>query len=304
MSQTPTEIAWAGLLQDPFLKRVIDVHEQAHGPINVTPPANSEIVVLDGARRVLGLAGDCGEGPLIVLKAALESLLQLRDQERKRYRILGDRLAALGNRLHRAEEELAGPMRRRTEDLRRQREQLEEAAMTDSLTGVFNRRAIEMHLREAAALCEQAGEPLTVLMVDIDFFKRINDEHGHLVGDQVLAYVGRALKQSRRRNDVVGRWGGEEFLIALPGCPLVAAERIAEEVRAVIEGLDFPDADAEGLSVTTSVGYAVGQVLEGDLAEEGSATGGAHRLVAAADENLYAAKREGRNRAVGQEMSA
>ena len=139
-------------------------------------------------------------------------------------------------------------------------------------------------------------------MVDIDHFKQINDNHGHLVGDQVLAYVGRALQGQRRRHDMVGRWGGEEFLIALPGCPKVAATRIAEEVRRAIETLTFDGTQAEGLQVTTSVGFAVGLVLEDEL-DEGSAAGGATRRVAAADACLYQAKEAGRNRVIGVEIS-
>jgi len=281
-----------------IIARLLADHRERHGAVELCQPSDDGVPILQGENRVATLVGDGTADSVEALALAIGGIFDLLDAERKRESVLGDRLAALAKRLARAEEELAGPMKRRAEDLRRQRERLEEAAMTDSLTGVYNRRAIEIHLREAAALAAGDGEPLAVLMVDIDHFKQVNDNHGHLVGDQVLAYVGRSLQGQRRRHDMVGRWGGEEFLIALPGCPEVAAARIAEEVRSGIEQINFEGTDAAGIQVTASIGYSVGTIGEHELGE-GSAAGGATRLVSAADACLYQAKDAGRNRVVG-----
>jgi len=284
-----------------IIERLLVDHRQRYGQISLSAPTDQGAPVCQGENRVATLVGDGPVDAVEALALAIGGVFDLLDAERRRERVLGDRLAALAKRLGRAEEELAGPMKRRAEDLRRQREKLEEAAMTDSLTGVFNRRAIEIHLREAASLAAGDAEPFSVLMVDIDHFKQVNDNHGHLVGDQVLAYVGRALQGQRRRHDMVGRWGGEEFLIALPGCPQTAASRIAEEVRSAVESLTFDGTDADGIRVTASVGYAVGMVEEGDL-DDSSAAGGATRLVGAADVCMYQAKAAGRNRVVGVKL--
>ncbi len=281
-----------------IIEKLLLDHESRYGPVALVEATQEGTPVFQGENRVATLVGEGDSSAVEALALAVGAVFDLLDSERRRQRVLADRLGALAMRLARAEEELAGPMQRRTEDLRRQREQLEQAAMTDALTGVFNRRAIEIRLREAAALSQNDEEPLTVLMVDIDHFKQVNDNYGHLAGDQVLAYVGRCLGAKRRRHDVVGRWGGEEFLIALPGCPLEAATRISEEVRAAIEALTFEGTKAFGITVTASVGFAVGEVGEAEL-DDDSPEGGASRLVEAADNCLYEAKETGRNRVVG-----
>jgi diguanylate cyclase (GGDEF)-like protein len=131
-------------------------------------------------------------------------------------------------------------------------------------------------------------------MVDVDHFKSVNDNYGHLVGDQVLAVLGRELLKERRRNDVVGRWGGEEFLLGLPDCPAASAGPIAESIRARIAALSV-DTDKGPLRFSASLGVAVG-VLDASALEVENAAGPAESLVAAADERLYAAKQGGRDR--------
>lgn|GEM_PF-2217551 len=171
-------------------------------------------------------------------------------------------------------------------------EQMLRMAMSDSLTGVPNRRAFDLALRSAVRRCSQDGKPLTVVMIDIDDFKAFNDTYGHLVGDEALCAVARALSSCvRREGDTFARFGGEEFAVVLPrtgddgardvGRRLVAAAR-AVEVR-----------QAPGSRITVSVGLASWQAKEPHTTPAKAA-----ELLARADEALYAAKAAGKDRAV------
>lgn len=163
--------------------------------------------------------------------------------------------------------------------------QLQALATTDPLTGMANRRHIEQLVREAIARANRYGEPLAMILCDIDHFKSINDQHGHQAGDAVLVEFSHRLRQQLRSCDSVARWGGEEFLILLPQTPLTAAITLAEHLRQRIAESTFA---AVG-SVTASFGVAehIPEEPESDW----------FRRV---DECLYAAKRAGRNR-VGQQ---
>ncbi|MEY2476887.1 MAG: hypothetical protein QOG87_2202 [Actinomycetota bacterium] len=163
------------------------------------------------------------------------------------------------------------------------REALEAVTRTDVLTGLANRRHMEEFLSLALAAGARRGHEVGVLMADIDHFKQVNDKYGHRAGDAVLADVGARLAMSVRRDEFVGRWGGEEFLVVLPVTDAEAAHRAAERLRRVISEHRPADRDDGLAQVTMSVGCAVG---EGDLDD----------LVQAADEALYAAKSAGRNR--------
>lgn len=160
----------------------------------------------------------------------------------------------------------------------------ERVANTDMLTGLPNRRHTLTFLDQALRRATQDGAPLAVAIFDIDHFKQINDGHGHATGDEVIRSVGQRAKASLRDDDMVGRFGGEEFVCILQGRSALAAEIVAERVRKAVEA----DADsvAAGLpGVTVSIGLAV-------YAGEASIEDLLHR----ADKALYAAKREGRNR--------
>jgi len=128
------------------------------------------------------------------------------------------------------------------------------------------------------------GKPLAVLMVDLDHFKRINDAHGHALGDVVLARTTRAIQSMLRADDIVGRFGGEEFVVLLPRADLQQAMGAAERCRAAIESMEIPDAPY--LSVTASVGVA-GFPDHGDQLDQ---------LLNQSDQAMYAAKARGRNR--------
>jgi diguanylate cyclase (GGDEF)-like protein len=167
----------------------------------------------------------------------------------------------------------------------RQGRRLHELATIDELTGLPNRRATLGGLADQLQIAQRLARPLAVMMVDVDHFKRINDTHGHAVGDEVLQHLGRVLAACLRHHDRVGRLGGEEFLVVLPDANAEQAASIAERMRhAVAMG---PCRTANGpLSITISVGVACDS---GDDATTATA------LVARADEALYAAKSAGRN---------
>ena len=160
---------------------------------------------------------------------------------------------------------------------------LAEAASTDTLTGLANRRALQARLAQASAFASRYGEELSVLMIDLDHFKRINDTYGHDAGDIVLVAVAETMRQVFRDSDIFGRWGGDEFLAVLPNTDaegaLDAGMRLCERVRAT----DIAEYDLLE-PITLSVGCT-------------SAIGGEpHDLIRQADNSLFEAKRAGRSR--------
>jgi diguanylate cyclase (GGDEF)-like protein len=172
------------------------------------------------------------------------------------------------------------------EELFRARELLSERATRDSLTRVWNRGAILETLDRERARADRDGRPLAVVMGDIDHFKRVNDQHGHLAGDAVLREVSRRMLGAMRPYDSIGRYGGEEFLVLAPACDLEAGARVAERLRLAVaaDPVDTPDGP---IPVTASFGVAV----------HGPGSGGASdRVIALADQALYRAKERGRNR--------
>ena len=243
------------------------------------------------------------QGPeLQALALALDALLKQEEAMRKIHRSFAERVMALGERLNRAEQELSGPMHQQAEQILKQGGALEEAATTCSLTGVLNRRGLEMNLGAAAEDSVEEEVSLAVLMVDVDHFKSINDNFGHLVGDRVLALLGRELLVGRRRNDVIGRWGGEEFMVALLDCTLDDAKIIAESIRERIEAMSV-DTEQGNLRFTASIGLAIGQLNTSHLETE-AAAGPAEVLVSLADQQLYAAKEGGRNQVMATVLSS
>jgi len=164
------------------------------------------------------------------------------------------------------------------------------AAQTDALSGALNRRALETRLAAAFEDARRHHEPMSLLFLDLDHFKDINDRYGHAVGDRCLRAIIEPIQAELRATDVVGRWGGEEFLVLLPGASAADARRVAERIRERIASLQV-ESEAGPVSFTTSVG--VGCRVTGMYAPED--------LVAAADRALYGAKRAGRNRVVVDE---
>jgi diguanylate cyclase (GGDEF)-like protein len=168
-------------------------------------------------------------------------------------------------------------------------ETVERQAVTDELTGLSNRRRFQEAMQTEIERSRRFGQPLGLVMLDIDDFKQVNDRYGHIQGDLVLREVARVLRDSSREIDDPARYGGEELAVVLPGTDLQGAYNLAERVRTGIEALRLPLLDGDGtLSVTASFGVAT---LPGSGYDMRS-------LIEAADEALYKAKRTGKNKTV------
>jgi diguanylate cyclase len=181
--------------------------------------------------------------------------------------------------------ELEG-FRRDMQALRAEVDTLRQEALTDALTGLLNRRGFERRVAEFALQGEGIGDS-SVLLCDVDNFKRVNDAYGHLVGDRVLAAIGRVLKLRVRGRDAVGRWGGEEFAIFLPETAAIDARHVAEQIRLDVARGQIKRIDRDEFvgSITMSIGIA-----------EAAAGEGLESVLERADAALYAAKAAGRNR--------
>ncbi len=169
------------------------------------------------------------------------------------------------------------------DELRTRNAELDRVSRIDMLTNIYNRRHLDEHLRSVISAARRHDRSVGVLIVDIDHFKDVNDEHGHLAGDAVLREVAARLQQAMRTEDALGRWGGEEFLAVLTDTPPDGVRVMAERLRQVIAAAPFTLDDGSQIRVTVSVGHTNG-------------TEGAEVLVHRADDALYVAKAEGRNR--------
>lgn len=179
--------------------------------------------------------------------------------------------------------------RRRAEDRARAlQEALRQEATTDVLTGLLNRRHLDRRVAEAVRLARRHSRPLCCLMVDLDGFKSVNDEHGHQVGDDVLREVGHRLRLVARRSDVVGRYGGEEFVVLVPETDAEGAAATAARVR---EALAEPPIRLDGREIPLDASIGVACFGHGRARDRLG-------LYAAADAALYAAKRGGKARVV------
>lgn len=195
--------------------------------------------------------------------------------------IISDKFSALGRKIGDAS------LRREFEAVekivRKSRKRLATLAHADKLTGLYNRQYFDKNAGAELRRMEEADRPLAVLFIDLDHFKRINDEHGHRKGDDVLRSVAWLIQKACRKTDLVARYGGEEIVVVLPNTARADALKVAEEIRAIIEE---QTSTMLAIPVTVSIGAAVfpqdGRTLEAILER--------------ADQALYAAKRAGRNR--------
>jgi diguanylate cyclase (GGDEF)-like protein len=168
-------------------------------------------------------------------------------------------------------------------------ELVSEQAVTDELTGLANQRAFREFMAREEERAHRFGHELSLIMLDIDDFKQVNDEHGHLQGDEVLRTLGRILADESRGIDEPARYGGEEFAVALPETGLPGAVELGERIRARIESERIRGVNGTSpLRVTASVGAASMPASAENVRD----------LIAAADAALYAAKRSGKNRVV------
>lgn len=177
--------------------------------------------------------------------------------------------------------ELEKKVEERTAELARAMKELDRLARQDVLTGLFNRLAANERLRSEFVSMKRSHSAYAVLMLDIDFFKQVNDTHGHAIGDQVLKNVAQTMRQTLRESDFSARFGGEEFLALLPATSLTAALQVAKKLRQAIEASPNPVAG----TVTVSIGLALANPEQANEFE----------AVREADDALYRAKREGRN---------
>jgi diguanylate cyclase (GGDEF)-like protein len=194
--------------------------------------------------------------------------------------------AAAAAQLLEANQQLQHDLESAKEELKVQRRLLDSymaESLTDPLTGLGNRRRFDQELARRFAQWRRAGTPLSLVLVDVDHFKRVNDEHGHAAGDAVLHDVAQVLAECVREMDVVARYGGEEFGMILPGTTLAEAKPVAERVRGAIAGRTFQYGGHE-LLITVSAGLA-----------EAMLTNDMEVLVARADAALYSAKDGGRD---------
>lgn len=219
------------------------------------------------AARDVEAGKDGAEIPLLSSSQELESL--------------STSLNRMTRRLQTANQEMEATVRERTAELQEANFKLSQLAQRDPLTGLLNRRGMDAVFKSALAVAHRSGRPLAVAMVDIDHFKRINDQYGHDVGDTVLVALVRLIKKRVRQADVVARFGGEEFVILLPDTDLDGAEQLGELLVQAAANHEQPPCG----QVTISVGVAEASGEASDLTE----------LLQRADTAMYRAKRLGRN---------
>lgn len=169
-----------------------------------------------------------------------------------------------------------------------QKQKVQFLAEHDQLTGLLERKEFDDRSKDAFQDCKRYDKQFSVLMIDLDHFKQINDNYGHQAGDKVLERMGTLISQHSRKDDIVGRYGGEEFCLSLPETSLESAVIVANRLRNELSELEFSDPDSGSFSVSCSVGAAVYQGECENLME----------LIKEADEALYEAKEQGRDRVV------
>jgi diguanylate cyclase (GGDEF)-like protein len=177
----------------------------------------------------------------------------------------------------------------RTKELQDANARLERLAVTDGLTGVFNHRRFQEQLQAEILRSDRHKRPLSVLMIDVDFFKKVNDALGHPAGDELLRRLAEVLSADLRQTDLIARYGGEEFAVLLPETSKTEAVQVAERMRQAVESQLNGEGAKWPVRITVSIGVAT-------FPEEGPS---GEQVLVAADQAMYVAKRQGRNRVIG-----
>ncbi len=202
-------------------------------------------------------------------------------------RRMGERTKELEEKLQESSEEVA--------ELKANLEEVQNEAMTDMLTGIANRRRFDQELQDRTADAIEDETPLSLLLLDIDHFKRFNDDFGHLMGDQVLKLIAQSLMQSVKGRDLPARFGGEEFAIILPETQIEAACIVANQIRMLISRRNIVKKSTGEILCKVSVSIGVGEYRRGEPLDS---------LIRRADGALYAAKEAGRNRVMSEVREA
>ena len=256
-------------------RRIADIGERLHDEVDQ---------VASMIEASIGLTGNMGD----TLFGVNEKLHAPLDRE-----MLRGIVSAVVSALHESRSEnlaLGSSLRESREDISKLQQDLlavRAESLTDPLTGVANRKHLDEFLESAVGQARRAGQPLSLLMVDVDHFKMFNDVHGHLTGDIVLQLIAQTLNKNLKGIDLVARYGGEEFAVVLPNTPLLHAAAVADRLRATVGASEI---------VKRSSGEHLGRVTVSIGVAEMKAEGSPQALVAAADASLYRAKRDGRNR--------
>ena len=224
---------------------------------------------LSGATKELSVAKNPDQ-----VKAIVQSLTKSTREMRETNRALRDRL-----RLSKSE----------ISDLQQSLEAIRAESLTDPLTGLGNRKYFDRSIDVAVENALASGEPLSLLMFDIDHFKSFNDSYGHLTGDQVLRLVGMSLKQTIKGQDITARYGGEEFAVVLPNTALRQALTVADHIRRAVMAKELKKKSTGEILGRVTISVGVSMLKPGDDTDS---------LIERADACLYAAKRNGRNRVV------
>lgn len=268
-------------IYDHHLAKSAIAHQVSKAGMNLQDEIAEVLSGLDGAAGGAAayseeLAQACN---LIDLATAPRLLRKVLDQLRRSTVTVIGQNRALQSALHSSKQEISR--------LQSKLELICQEGLTDPLTSLANRRQFDLDLHRATRQAAEAGQPLSLLMCDVDHFKAFNDKHGHTLGDQVLRLIARAMKLSVRGQDTTARYGGEEFAIILPNTTLDQAAAVAENVRRSI---------IDKKVIKRSTGEVIGQITLSIGAAQFEPGESAQSFIERADARLYAAKRAGRNR--------
>ncbi len=224
---------------------------------------------LDTAAKRLSAAHD-RQSLMSVVEALIKSTIEMRENNTD----LETRLLGSKREIHNLQDSL---------------EAIRAELMTDPLTGIGNRKYFDRAIEDAVKTAVENGDPLSLLMFDIDHFKSFNDNYGHLTGDQVLRLVAMSLKATIKGQDITARYGGEEFVVVLPNTPLRQALTVADHIRRAVMSKELKKKSTGEILGRVTISVGVSMLQNGD---------DTYSLIGRADACLYAAKRNGRNRVV------